>query len=178
MRVASQIPDFAKLKELRRARRKHLVDAVVKPAILVGSAYISVGFLDVALKFITYFKYAPRRKGILMVKIRLSRQGTKARPFYHVVVTDERSSRDGRNIERVGYFNPVAMGKEVPLQLDLGRVAHWVGNGAQPTEKVRSLIKRARNAVAPVAVAALLIYDRRCGRPRERPPRRSRCAEN
>ena len=90
-----------------------------------------------------------------MVKIRLSRQGTKSRPFYHVLVTDERSSRDGRNIERVGYFNPVAMGKEVPLQLDLGRVAHWVGNGAQPTEKVRSLIKRARNAVvAPVAVAA------------------------
>ena len=90
-----------------------------------------------------------------MVKIRLSRQGTKARPFYHVVVTDERSSRDGRNIERVGYFNPVAMGKEVPLQLDLGRVAHWVDNGAQPTEKVRSLIKRARNAVVvPAAIAA------------------------
>jgi small subunit ribosomal protein S16 len=83
-----------------------------------------------------------------MVKIRLSRQGTKARPFYHVVVTDERSARDGRNIERVGYFNPVAQGKEVPLQLDLSRVDHWVGTDAQPTEKVRSLIKRARKESA------------------------------
>jgi small subunit ribosomal protein S16 len=79
-----------------------------------------------------------------MVKIRLSRQGAKARPFYHVVVTDERSSRDGRSIERVGFFNPVAQGKELPLQLDLARVDYWVGTGAQATEKVRSLIKRAR----------------------------------
>lgn len=79
-----------------------------------------------------------------MVKIRLSRQGTKGRPFYHVIIADERSSRDGRNIERVGYFNPVAQGKDIPLQLDLARVDHWVGVGAQPTEKVRSLIKRAR----------------------------------
>ncbi len=81
-----------------------------------------------------------------MVKIRLSRQGTKGRPFYHVVVTDVRSSRDGRNIERVGFFNPVAQGNDVPLQLDLTRVDHWVGTGAQPTEKVSSLIKRARKA--------------------------------
>lgn len=86
-----------------------------------------------------------------MVKIRLSRQGAKARPFYHVIVTDSRSARDGRNIERVGYFNPVAQGKEVPLQLDLGRVDYWVGTGAQPTEKVRSLIKRARKETAAVA---------------------------
>ena len=86
-----------------------------------------------------------------MVKIRLSRQGAKARPFYHVIVTDSRSARDGRNIERVGYFNPVAQGKEVPLQLDLGRVDYWVGTGAQPTEKVRSLIKRARKETTAVA---------------------------
>jgi small subunit ribosomal protein S16 len=79
-----------------------------------------------------------------MVKIRLSRQGAKARPFYHVVVTDERSSRDGRNIERVGYFNPIPQGKDVPLLLDIARVDYWIGVGAQPTEKVRSLIKRAR----------------------------------
>jgi small subunit ribosomal protein S16 len=79
-----------------------------------------------------------------MVKIRLSRQGAKARPFYHIVVTDERSSRDGRSIERVGFFNPIAQGKELPLQLDLSRVDYWVGTGAQATEKVRSLIKRAR----------------------------------
>ncbi len=79
-----------------------------------------------------------------MVKIRLSRQGAKARPFYHVVVTDERSARDGRNIERVGYFNPIPQGKDVPLLLDIARVDYWIGVGAQPTEKVRSLIKRAR----------------------------------
>ena len=79
-----------------------------------------------------------------MVKIRLSRGGAKARPFYHIVVTDERSARDGRNIERVGFYNPIAAGKETPLEVNLDRVDHWVGVGAQMTDKVRNLVKQAR----------------------------------
>ena len=78
-----------------------------------------------------------------MVKIRLSRGGAKGRPFYHIVVADERKARDGRNIERVGFFNPVAAGKETRLQLDVERVNDWIAKGAQPSEKVRTLIKEA-----------------------------------
>lgn len=88
-----------------------------------------------------------------MVKIRLSRAGTTGRPFYHVVVADSRYARDGRSIERVGFFNPIAAGKEVPLQLDLGKIEAWVAKGAQLTEKVSALVKRARKE-APAAVAA------------------------
>ena len=76
-----------------------------------------------------------------MVKIRLTRGGAKKRPFYHIIVTDSRSARDGRNIERVGYYNPVAAGNEKRVELDVARVDHWVGNGAQLTEKVRNLYK-------------------------------------
>lgn len=79
-----------------------------------------------------------------MVKIRLSRGGAKKRPFYHIIVADQRDARDGRNIERVGFYNPIAQGKEVPLTVDLDRVNHWVGVGAQPTDKVRQLIKIAQ----------------------------------
>ena len=78
-----------------------------------------------------------------MVKIRLSRGGAKGRPFYHVIVTDERNARDGRNIERVGFYNPVASGKDVRLQLDTDRIQQWVGKGAQMTDKVRWLVKEA-----------------------------------
>jgi len=83
-----------------------------------------------------------------MVKIRLSRTGAKKRPFYHVVVADSRRSRDGRYIERVGYFNPRATGAEVRLTLDTARVDHWVGQGAQATERVNKLIKEAVAAAA------------------------------
>ena len=86
-----------------------------------------------------------------MVKIRLSRGGAKARPFYHIIVADERSGRDGRNIERVGFYNPIAAGKEVPLELNLERIDHWVGVGAQMTDKVRSLVKQARKQVPAAA---------------------------
>lgn len=79
-----------------------------------------------------------------MVKIRLSRTGAKRRPFYHIVVTDQRSARDGRNIERVGYFNPGAVGKETRLLLDVERVQQWLDKGAQPSEKVRSLYRQAK----------------------------------
>ena len=78
-----------------------------------------------------------------MVKIRLSRGGAKGRPFYHIIVTDERSARDGRNIERVGFYNPVAAGKDVRLQLDTERVNAWVAKGAQLSDKVRVLLKEA-----------------------------------
>jgi small subunit ribosomal protein S16 len=85
-----------------------------------------------------------------MVKIRLTRGGAKKRPFYHIIVTDSRSARDGRNIERVGYYNPVASGAEKRVELDLGRVQHWIGLGAQMTDKVADLFKQASKA-APAA---------------------------
>lgn len=78
-----------------------------------------------------------------MVKIRLSRGGAKGRPFYHVVVADERSARDGRNIERVGFYNPVASGKDVRMKIDTGRIQQWVDKGARMTDKVRWLVKEA-----------------------------------
>ena len=78
-----------------------------------------------------------------MVKIRLTRGGAKKRPFYHIVVTDQRNKRDGRAIERVGFYNPIAQGNETKLQLDAARVQHWIGNGAQMTDKVRVLLKEA-----------------------------------
>jgi len=83
-----------------------------------------------------------------MVKIRLSRGGAKSRPFYHVIVTDSRNARDGRNIERVGYFNPIATGKDVRLELDTAKVKSWVEKGAQLTEKVKSLYKEASKQAA------------------------------
>ena len=86
-----------------------------------------------------------------MVKIRLTRGGAKKRPFYHIIVTDVRSARDGRNIERVGFYNPVAQGAEKPLELDLVLVDKWLADGAQPTEKVFNLIKQARKAQAAAA---------------------------
>jgi len=78
-----------------------------------------------------------------MVTIRLSRGGAKKRPFYHVVVTDSRNARDGRFIERLGYYNPIASGQEKRLVLDTDRAAHWVGRGAQPSNRVAALIKEA-----------------------------------
>ena len=86
-----------------------------------------------------------------MVKIRLTRGGAKKRPFYHIIVTDSRSARDGRNIERVGYYNPVASGNDQRIVLDIARVDHWVGNGAQLTDKVRNLYKEATKAQATAA---------------------------
>jgi small subunit ribosomal protein S16 len=81
-----------------------------------------------------------------MVTIRLSRGGAKNRPFYQVVVTDSRSSRDGRYIERIGFFNPLARGNEEKLRLDNERVAYWQSKGAQPSDRVAQLIKLAQKA--------------------------------
>lgn len=87
-----------------------------------------------------------------MVTIRLSRSGAKKRPFYHVVVTDSRSKRDGRYIERVGFFNPVASGKAERLSLNEERIQYWVGHGAQATDRVASLIKESGKKAVPAAV--------------------------
>jgi small subunit ribosomal protein S16 len=76
-----------------------------------------------------------------MVTIRLARGGSKKRPFYHLTVTDSRNARDGRYIERVGFFNPLARGQEVRLRIDRERVEHWVGQGAQLSERVSKLLK-------------------------------------
>jgi small subunit ribosomal protein S16 len=81
-----------------------------------------------------------------MVSIRLARGGSKRRPFYHVVVTDRRNSRDGRYIERVGFFNPGASGAAEDLRLDNDRLEYWMSKGAQPSERVSSLIKIAQKA--------------------------------
>lgn len=81
-----------------------------------------------------------------MVTIRLARGGAKKQPFYHIVVTDSRNKRDGRNIERIGFFNPVARGQDVRLKLDTDRVDHWIGQGAQVSERVQHLVREARNA--------------------------------
>jgi len=85
-----------------------------------------------------------------MVKIRLTRGGAKKRPFYHIIVTDSRSARDGRNIERLGYYNPIASGQEKSVELDTERLNYWVGQGAQMTDKVANLAKQAVKA-APAA---------------------------
>ncbi len=83
-----------------------------------------------------------------MVTIRLSRGGAKKRPFYHIVVTDSRKPRDGRRIERIGFFNPMARGQEERLRVELERVDYWVGVGAQLSERVQGLVSEARKQVA------------------------------
>ncbi len=83
-----------------------------------------------------------------MVTIRLARGGAKKRPFYYVTVTNSRSARDGRFIERIGFFNPVAGGAEPRLRLDMERLAHWVSQGAQVSDRVAQLAKEAAKAAA------------------------------
>lgn len=78
-----------------------------------------------------------------MVTIRLSRGGSKKRPFYHIAVTDSRTARDGRFLERLGFFNPVAKGNEERLRINDERFQFWVGQGAQLSERVASLAKEA-----------------------------------
>lgn len=87
-----------------------------------------------------------------MVVIRLARGGAKKRPFYNMVVADSRNRRDGRFIERVGFYNPVAGEKEQALRVDLQRVAHWQGQGAQLSPTVARLVKQF--AAQPAAAAA------------------------
>jgi small subunit ribosomal protein S16 len=78
-----------------------------------------------------------------MVTIRLARGGAKKRPFYHIVVTDSRNPRDGRYIERIGFFNPMAVGGEEKLRVDSERAQYWLGKGARPSERVQNLLEKA-----------------------------------
>jgi len=89
-----------------------------------------------------------------MVTIRLTRRGAKNQPFYHVVVTDSRRRQGGSSLELVGYFNPVARGKDTRLKLDLDRIDHWLRIGAKESDRVHSLVAGYRKEVAPPAAAA------------------------
>lgn len=81
-----------------------------------------------------------------MVVIRLARGGSKKRPFYNIVVAEQKNRRDGRFLERVGFYNPVASGKAETLRVSLDRVSHWVENGAQPSAAVTRLLGEAAKA--------------------------------
>ena len=83
-----------------------------------------------------------------MVTIRLARAGAKKRPFYHIVVTDSRNRRDGRYLERLGFFNPLATEDEEGFKLDQERVDYWMSHGAKPSERVASLMKQHSRATA------------------------------
>ena len=87
-----------------------------------------------------------------MVTIRLSRGGAKGRPFYHLVVCDSRRARDGRYIERLGFFSPIATGSEERLRVDVGRYEYWLGVGAQASDRVAALVTEFRQL--PTAQAA------------------------
>lgn len=83
-----------------------------------------------------------------MVTIRLTRRGGKNQPFYHVVVTDKRRRQGGNNIEQVGFFNPRATGGETRIRLDLGRIDYWTGQGAQVSDRVKTLVAGYRKQAA------------------------------
>ena len=86
-----------------------------------------------------------------MVTIRLSRSGAKKRPYYHITVSDSRNARDGRFIERIGFFNPIARGNEERLRVDLERMQYWMGQGAQSSPRVAKLAKEAASAASTEA---------------------------
>jgi small subunit ribosomal protein S16 len=83
-----------------------------------------------------------------MVTIRLSRRGARNQPFYHVVVTDSRKRQGSASLEQVGFFNPIARKGEPKLKLDLPRIEYWVGQGAQQSDRVRSLVTSYRKQAA------------------------------
>ena len=89
-----------------------------------------------------------------MVVIRMARGGAKNRPFYNVVVADSRMPRDGRFIEKLGYYNPKAAKAEQKFRIALDRVAYWVDQGAQPSDAVKKLIKRGKQQIAGKQEAA------------------------
>lgn len=91
-----------------------------------------------------------------MVRIRLARGGSKKRPFYYLTVSDKRNARDGRFIERVGFYNPIARGQEERLHIDLTRVDYWLSVGGQPSQRVAHLIKDARTGKTPASAPRLI----------------------
>lgn len=78
-----------------------------------------------------------------MVTIRLARGGANKRPYYRIIVADRRRALNGNNIERIGFYNPLASAKEQKLHVDMARVEFWLGKGAKPTERVAQLLKQA-----------------------------------
>jgi small subunit ribosomal protein S16 len=77
-----------------------------------------------------------------MVKIRLSRGGSKKRPYYHIIVADQRNKRDGKHLERLGFFNPLSTAADVEnFRVDMERYDYWMSVGAQPSERVSKLVK-------------------------------------
>ena len=89
-----------------------------------------------------------------MVVIRLSRGGSKSRPFYNIVVADKRNRRDGRFIERIGFYNPLARGGEEPLRVAVDRLTYWTSVGAEPSPTVARLVKQSAAQVTATAAAA------------------------
>lgn len=89
-----------------------------------------------------------------MVTIRLARGGSKKRPFYHLTVADSRRARNGAFIERVGFYNPMARGQEETLRVDQVRIDYWIAQGAQPSDRVASLLKKNSAKSAEEVVAA------------------------
>ena len=83
-----------------------------------------------------------------MVTLRFARGGSKKRPFYSIVVSDQRRQPRGRFIERVGFFNPMATGQEERLRLDSARVDYWISQGAQPSARVAGILKQVRREAA------------------------------
>ena len=83
-----------------------------------------------------------------MVVIRLARGGAKKRPFYNIVATDSRNRRDGHFIERIGFYNPVASGKEESFRIAQDRLTHWQGVGAQMSPTVARLVNQANKKAA------------------------------
>jgi small subunit ribosomal protein S16 len=82
-----------------------------------------------------------------MVVIRLARGGAKGRPFYNIVVANKAARRDGRFLERVGFYNPMASGAEQPLRVAMDRISYWAGVGAQLSPTVQRLVDQAKKAV-------------------------------
>lgn len=83
-----------------------------------------------------------------MVTIRLTRGGSKKRPFYHLHVADRRVARDGRFIERIGFFNPIARGADEGTRIDLERLDYWTKQGAQMSDRVKKIVKDYRKTIA------------------------------
>ncbi len=83
-----------------------------------------------------------------MVTIRLTRRGARNAPFYHVVVADSRKRQGGPVLEQVGYFNPVPRRNDTRLELNLARIEHWTGTGAQMSDRVRALVASYRKQAA------------------------------
>lgn len=108
-----------------------------------------------------------------MVVIRLARTGAKKSPFYHVVVADKRSRNSGRFIERLGYFNPVAQGQAIRLDLHKERIEHWVNQGAQVSERVSHLVKEFTKAGDKAVPASNIIK-----KPKKNPKQEQTAAES